>query len=126
MAKKIIAVILILVAAGGWFYLDQQNKREQQEMEQARTAMEQARAQAKARAEAQAQFLARISTELATCQAAAEKARSDFIILKQKPVRGKPGQFTLPPAVADEAAKMLETANAQCQATYDTRRQSGS
>ena len=92
-------------------------------MEQARA---QALAQAKAIAEARAKFEAQILADLNACKAEAEKTRNDYVTRNQKPVRRKPGRFTIPQAVADEAAKMLETANAACQATYDSRLQNGS
>jgi type II secretory pathway pseudopilin PulG len=130
MVKKIIAVVLIVLAGGGWFYLDYRNKQEIREAEELRRSMEQARAQAlaqaKAIAEAKAKFEAQILADLTTCKADAEKAKNDYVTRNQKPVRRKPGQFTIPQAVADEAARTLETANAACQATYDTRLQNGS
>lgn len=130
MLKKIVAAVLIVLAAGTWGYLDYLNKQEIKAAEEMRVAMEQARAQAMARAkaaaEARARFEAALLAELTTCKAAAEQAKADFIIQNQKPVRRKPGQFTLSPAAADEAAKMLENANAACQATYDSRLASGS
>lgn len=130
MVKKIIAVVLIILAGGGWFYLDYLNKQELQAAEELRRSMEQARAQAlakaKALAEARAKFEALILADLTTCKTDAEKAKADYVTQHQKPVRRKPGQFTIPQAVADEAAKMLETANAACQRTYDTRLKNGS
>ncbi len=130
MVKKIIAVVLIVLTGGGWLYLDYRNKQEIQEAEELRRAMEQARAQALARAkalaEARAKFEAQILADLTTCKATAEKAKEDFLTQNQKPVRRKPGQFTIPQAAIDEAAKTLEAANAACQATYDTRLKNGS
>jgi hypothetical protein len=130
MVKKIIALVLIVLAGGTWFYLDYLNKQEMQQAEELRRTMEQMRAkalaQAKAVAEAKAKFEAQILADLTACKADAEKAKTDYVTQHQRPVRRKPGQFTIPPAVADEAARMLETANAACQATYDTRLQSGS
>ncbi|HLP99062.1 MAG TPA: hypothetical protein VK149_11495 [Sideroxyarcus sp.] len=130
MVKKIAAVVLILLTGGTWFYLDYLNKQEILAAEQSRQAMEQARAQAKARAEAlaaaRAKFEADIATELTACKATAEQAKTDYVTQHQVPVRKKPGQFTIPKAVADEATKMLETANAACQTTYDTRLANGS
>ncbi len=41
--------------------------------------------------------------------------------LNQKPVPRKPGEFTVPQAVADKAAKKLGDDNAACQLTFDTR-----
>jgi type II secretory pathway pseudopilin PulG len=130
MLKKIIAVVLIVLAAGTWGYLDYLNKQELKVAEELRVAMAQAHAQAlaraKAAAEAKALFEATILSDLTTCKATAEKAKEDFLIQNQKPVRRKPGQFTIPQAAMDEAAKTLETANAACQLTYDTHLKNGS
>jgi type II secretory pathway pseudopilin PulG len=130
MLKKIIAVVLIVLAAGTWGYLDYLNKQELKAAEELRVAMAQAHAQAlaraKAAAEAKALFEATILADLTTCKATAEKAKEDFLIQNQKPVRRKPGQFTIPQAAMDEAAKTLETANAACQLTYDTHLKNGS
>lgn len=126
MIKKIIAVVLILLAGGTWFYLDYLNKQELLAAEQAHQAVEQARAQAKARAEARGKFEAQILADLNNCRTSAEKARDDFLTLNRKPVRRKPGQFTLSQAALDEAEKTLEAATAACRAAYDTRLQQGS
>lgn len=130
MVKKIIAVVLIVLAGGGWFYLDYRNKQEIQEAEELRRAMEQARVQAlaraKAAAEAKAKFEAQILADLTACKAAAEKAKEDFLTQNQKPVRRKPGKFTIPQAAMDEAAKTQDAANAACQTAYDTQLKNGS
>lgn len=126
MVKKVIAVLLILLAGGGWFYLDYLNKQEQQAAEQSRKALEQVRAQAKARAEAKAKFETQISADLNACKAAAEKAKEDFLVQHQQPVKRKPGQFTIPQAATEEASKNLEAANAACQTTYENRLKTGS
>jgi len=126
MIKKIVAVVLIVLAGGGWFYLDYLNKQELQAAEQSRKEMEQTRAQAQARMQAKAKFEEQITADLAACKATAEKAKEDFLTQHQQPVKRKPGQFTIPQAATDEAAKTLDTANAACQTTYDTRLNSGS
>jgi hypothetical protein len=126
MLKKIAAVVLIVLAGGTWGYLDYLNKQEIKASEELRKSMEQARAQAKARAESKAKFESLIIADLSTCKAAAEQAKADFITKNQQPVRRKPGQFTIPQGVADEAAKELETANTACQAAYTARLANGS
>ncbi len=129
MLKKIIAGVLIVLTSGTWGYLDYLNKQEIKEAEEMRVAMAQARAQAQERAKAAAEARARFETtllaDLTTCKAAAELAKADFVLKNQTPVRRKPGQFTLSPAAAAEAASMLDGANAACQATYDARFTSG-
>jgi pantothenate synthetase len=124
--KKIAAVALILLTGGSWFVLDYMNKQEQLAAQEMHRAMEQARAQAKARAETRAKFEAQIQGELANCLAAAEKAKNDYVTLNQKPVHRKPGQFTIPEAVAAEAEKMQANANASCQLARETRINKGS
>lgn len=130
MLKKIVAAVLIVLAAGTWGYLDYLNKQEIKAAEELRASMAQARAEslarAKAAAEARAKFEATIQAELTTCKAAAEQAKTDYLTQNQKPVKRKPGQFTISPAVAEEAAKMLDSANAACQATFNTRLANGS
>jgi type II secretory pathway pseudopilin PulG len=130
MLKKIVAIVLIVLSAGTWGYLDYLNKQQIQEAEDLRRSMEQARAQALARAkavaEAKAKFEATILADLTTCKATAEKAKEDFLEANKKPVRRKPGQFTVPAAAQEEANKTLETANAACQTNYDTRLKNGS
>ena len=119
MIKKVAAIVLILLSGGAWLTLDYMNKQEQLIAEQTRQAMIQAREQAKAR------FIVQIKGDLTNCQAAAEKAKVDFLTLNQKPVPRKPGEFTITQAVADESTKMLADANAGCQLTFDTRSKSG-
>jgi hypothetical protein len=130
MLKKIIAVVLIVLAGGTWAYLDYLNKQELLAAEEIRQSMIQARAQALARAkaaeEAKAKFEATIMAELTSCKAAAEKTKEDFLEANKKPVRRKPGQFTVPQAAQDEANKAQEVSNAACQSTYDTHLKSGS
>lgn len=130
MLKKIVASSLIVIFCGVWIYLDHLNKLQIKEAQELRQAMEQARAlalaRAKAAAEVKAKFEATIMADLTTCKATAEKANEDFLAQNRKPVRRKPGQFTIPQAVMDEAAKTLETANGACQTTYDTRLRTGS
>ena len=78
------------------------------------------------RAAARAKFEAQINADLTTCKETAAKAKEDFIIAHQQPVRRKPGQFTIPQAAVDEADKNLEAANAACQTTYETHLKNGS
>jgi hypothetical protein len=130
MLKKIVAAVLIVLSSGTWVYLDYLNKQEIQAAEELRQSMIQARAQAMARAkaaaEAKAKFEAGLLADLTTCKASAEKTKEDFLTQNQKPVRRKPGQFTVSAAVQAEADKTQETANAACQTTYDTRIKNGS
>ncbi|MBI5007330.1 MAG: hypothetical protein HZB95_09450 [Nitrosomonadales bacterium] len=130
MVKKIVAALLIVIAGGAWGYLDYMNKQEIKAAEEMRQAMAEARAQAlareKAAAEAKAKFEAMILAELTACKQTAEKAKTDFLEANKKPVKRKPGQFTVPAAIQEEANKTVEAANAACQSAYDTRLASGS
>jgi hypothetical protein len=130
MLKKIVAAVIIVLATVTWGYLDYLNKQEIKAAEELRAAMAQARLQAQERAKVLAEARAKLEVvllaDLTTCKAEAEKAKADFVFQNQIPVRRKPGQFTLSPAAAEEAAKILENANAACQATYDSRLASGS
>ena len=130
MLKKIVAIVLIVLSAGTWGYLDYLNKEQIRESEELRRSMEQARAQALARAqaaaEAKAKFEAMILADLTTCKTTVEKTKENFLEANKKPVRRKPGQFTVPAAAQEEADKTQEAANAACQANYDTRLKNGS
>jgi hypothetical protein len=130
MLKKIIAVVLIVLTGGGWIYLDYLNKQQIQEAEELRRSMEQARVQAlakaKALAEARAKFEAQILSDLTACKATAEKTKEDFLETNKKPVKRKPGQFTVPAAAQEEANKAQEAAITACQTNYDTRLKNGS
>lgn len=125
MIKKIVALVLILASAGGWFYLDMMNKQEIAAAEAARQEMEAMRAKARALAAARAKFEAQILAELTTCKEEAEKAKEAFLEANKKPVKRKPGQFTIAQNILDEAAATLETATATCQSSYDTRLTNG-
>jgi hypothetical protein len=129
MAKKIIALVLILLTSGAWLYLDHLNKQEILAAEQLHRDLEKARAEAKARAaaeakaraEAKAKFEAELLAELTACQAEAENAKEAFLEANKKPVKRKPGQFTISKAAEAKAAMQLETDSAACKATYDSR-----
>lgn len=125
MVKKIIALILVLVTGGAWAYLDYQNKLEIQAAEQLRAEMAKARAEAakraKAAAEARARFEAEIQAQLASCQADAVKAKTDFLEASKKPVPRKKGQFAVSKEAEAQAATKLEADNAACKAAHDGR-----
>jgi hypothetical protein len=125
MQKKIFAVILIILTSGAWFYLDMLNKQAIKESEQARVEMEQLRAQAKARAEAALNLGVQLAADLTACKAAAQAAKTEFVTKNQVPVKRKPGEFTLTPALTEEANKTFDAANTACQSIYDSRIKSG-
>lgn len=121
MLKKIVAAVLIVVAGSTWAYLDYLNKQEQLAAEQSRREMEAMRAKAQALAEARAKLEAQLNADLEACKVSADAASKEYIAKNQQPVKRKPGQFTVPQAVADEAARMLNEALAACQASHDHR-----
>jgi hypothetical protein len=120
MVKKVTAVLLILITGGVWIYLDYLNKQELAMVEQTRQEFLVIHAQAKER------FKSLINTDLGACQAAAEKTKNDYVAQNQITVPNKPGQFTIPQLVADEAARLLSEGNAACQRTFDRNLRSGS
>ncbi|MEQ1533055.1 MAG: hypothetical protein HOO97_05220 [Sideroxydans sp.] len=126
MQKKIFAVLLIILTSGAWFYLDMLNKQAIKESEQARIELEQLRNQVKARAEAALNLGVQLAADLSACKAAAETTKTEFITKNQVPVKRKPGEFTLAPALMEEANKTFDAANTACQSTYDARIKSGS
>ncbi|OHC87627.1 MAG: hypothetical protein A3J87_03170 [Sideroxydans sp. RIFOXYB12_FULL_59_6] len=125
MLKKVIAVVLIVLAAGAWLYLDHLNKQEQMLAEQARQEMMQARAEAAARAAAHAKFEVELSEAFNTCKATADQAREAFLTEHRKPVKRKPGEFTIPAAITAQADETLGKAYAECQLAHDTRQAQG-
>lgn len=125
MVKKIVALVLVIVTGGAWAYLDYQNKLEIQAAEQLRAEMAKARAEAAARAKAaaemKAKFEAEIQAQLTSCQADAEKAKTDFLEANKKPVPRKKGQFAVSKEAEAQAAAKLEADNAACKATHNAR-----
>ncbi|MBU1215219.1 MAG: hypothetical protein KKA63_08275 [Gammaproteobacteria bacterium] len=121
MLKKVIAVLLIVLAAGAWLYLDYLNKQEQALAEQARQEMIQARAEAAARAAARDKLEAELMEAFNTCKASADQAKEAFLMENRKPVRRKPGEFTISDEIATQADAMLGKAYAECQLVHDTR-----
>lgn len=121
MLKKVIAAVLIVLAAGAWIYLDHLNKQEQLLAEQARQEMMQARAEAAARAAARAKFETELAETFNSCKAEADLAKESFLTENRKPVKRKPGTFTISDAIATQADEALSKAYAACQLALDTR-----
>ncbi len=126
MIKVVIAVVLIFSAGGAWLYMDCLNRHEQGVTEQMHQGVDQARAEAKRRAEAKAIMEYQIQATLTSCMAAAEKAKSDYMLLIQKAIPpAKRGSTVIPQAVVDEAEMLLTTAKAECQQAHDSRLKNG-
>ncbi len=121
MLKKVIAVVLIALAAGAWLYLDHLNKQEQFLAEQARQEMMQARAEAATRAASRAKFEAELTEAFNTCKGTADQAKEIFLTEHRKPVKRKPGEFTIPEEIAAQADDTLAAAYAECRLAHDTR-----
>lgn len=121
MLKKVIAVVLIVLAGGAWLYLDHLNKQEQMIAEQVRQEMIKMRAEAAARAAARAKFEAELTDTFNACKADADTAKEAFLTENRKPVRRKPGEFTIPEEIAAQAEDTLAAAYADCQAARDAR-----
>ncbi len=121
MLKKVMAVVLIVLATGAWLYLDHLNKQEQILAEQARQEMIQARAEAAARAAARVKFETELAEAFNSCKTNADLAKEAFLTENQKPVKRKPGEFTISEEIAAQAETALGNAYAECQLAHDTR-----
>ena len=119
MIKAIIAVTLVFSSAGAWLYLDCLNKQEQGASEKIHIGIEQARAEAKKRLLTKAQLELQIKSALSSCQATAEKAKTDYQSLIQEILPRKRGQIVVPQLVTDGVAKIHASAQAECQQAYD-------
>lgn len=119
MIKIVGSMAIILLSAGAWLYLDCMNKREQDSTAQAQQGLLQARAEGARRAEAKANQAKILLANFTNCQAAAEKAKNDYVILIQKTAPSKRGQIIIPQAVTDETELILAAAKNECQQAYD-------
>ncbi len=125
MFKKFAAVVLMLLAGGAWFYLDHWNEQEILASTQMHRELELARAQAKTRAEEKVKFETHILVDFDNCKALAEARKIVYVAQNQVVGNRKSCQLTTPQTVVAEAAKMLETANAACQTSYDNQLKNG-
>lgn len=125
MIKQMIAVILILLAGGAWLLLDCLNRREKSTAEMMQQSIVQARSEAKKRADYKKNFDEQLTHTLNTCNAAADKAKVDYMALVDQAAPRKRGQALIPQAVAVESEKILVAAKAECQLAYDSRLKNG-
>jgi hypothetical protein len=124
--KSAIAVALIFLAGGAWLYLDCLNRTEQGITQQANNELVQARTEGKRRTEAKTSFENHIIGNMHNCQAAAEKAKIDYVALMQKAMPGKKNApLAIPLAITDEAETLMASTKAECQQIYETRLKSG-
>jgi hypothetical protein len=120
MIKIVIGVVLICISASAWLVLDCMNKKEQELAALANNDVVKARTEAKRRADAKASIDYQINAALANCQAAADKANTDYSALIQQAAPSKRGQIIIPKEVSEGAAAALAAAKAECQKAHDT------
>jgi len=125
MFKQMIAVVVILTSSGAWLYLDCLNKHEKGSAELLHQGVVQSRAEAKKRAEMKTNFDAQLATTLGNCNAAADKAKADYMALVEQAAPSKRGKALVPQAVMEASEKTLAAAKAECQQVYDSRLKSG-
>jgi pantothenate synthetase len=118
MAKIIIAVSLIFLLGGGWLALDYLNKQEQARALEIHKGIEQARLESKRRLGKRSNFESVIHATQADCEAAADKAKVDYmaLMLKILPVKSR-ALGGLPQTVSSQAEAILQSAKTECQST---------
>lgn len=121
MIKNLVLILLLAVAAGVWFYLDHLNSKEQLIIEQNRQVMNKAREEAASRAAARARFEAGLVATLSNCKEQADQAKTDFLTHNRMPEKHKPGEFSIPETIVEQAEAALNAAYAECQFAHDTR-----
>lgn len=119
MLKILIAVVLAFLAGGAWLYLDCLNNHEQVSTERMHQDVNQVRLEASRRADAKAAFEYQMKTTLNSCQAAADKAKNDYMALIQKVAPSKRGRVIIPQDVLDQTETLAIAAKADCQQIYD-------
>jgi hypothetical protein len=113
--KIAVAVLLIILAGGAWLALDYMNRQEQLQAKAIQSGLQQARLEAKNRNRMQSSMEAILNTYQTNCEAAADKARTDYLALMQKQMPAKhKTQLPLPQATQDEAAALASNAKAEC------------
>lgn len=125
MNKTVIAIALICISGGAWLYLDCLNRQEQGANEKIHMGIEQARAEAKKRLSTKAGFELLLRTNLSNCQAAAEKAKSDYVNLMQEIMPRKRGQIVIPPTISVGIEATLASGQAECQQIYEKQLKDG-
>lgn len=125
MVKIVIAVVLVFVTAGAWLYLDCLNKHELVSTERVHHDVDQVRLEASKRADAKAAFEYQLKSTLSSCQAAAEKGKSDYMVLIQKMAPSKRGKVIIPQEVMDNSETIATAAKADCQQIHDARLKNG-
>jgi hypothetical protein len=125
MIKQLIAVAMVFLAGGAWLYLDCLNQREQGSAELLHQNILMARAEANNRAEIKTNFSNQLATTLNNCNAAADKAKADYMALVEQAAPRRRGAAFIPQATADASEKILAAAKAECQLAYDSSLKSG-
>jgi hypothetical protein len=131
--KYVSAAVLIFFAGWLWLRLDFMNQLEQIASQYIHDGIKNARAEAKRRTEAEAKFRQLIQANLDHCREAAERDNESYMKLAQKEVRVRnknssgngEEKYYIPKAALSEAARMLESARAECQRIYVTQLSNG-
>lgn len=125
--KITLAFVLILFAGWLWLRLDFMNQLELLASEYINDGVKQVRAEARRRLEDDAKFKKLIHDNFTHCQETAEKNRDNYLKLMRDTVRSKNNNgthgntesFVISTSATAKAAKMLETAKAECQQIYN-------
>jgi len=131
--KNVSGVVLIILAGWLWMRLDFMNQLELIASEYINDGIKNARAEVQRRQSDEVKFKQLIQSNLEHCQDAAVRDNEKYMNLAQEAVtrkndKGSPNkqeEFIIPKAAVIAAAKMLETAKAECQQIYNTQLKSG-
>lgn len=125
MLKGVIAATLIVLAGGAWLFLDCLNRQELSHAEQLHSSIENARAEASKRAAVKAGFDKQVQAVYNSCQAAADKAKTDYAALIEQTAPRKRGVAVIPPEVLEAAENLAASAKAECKTAYDNSLKNG-
>ena len=125
-AKATIGVALIMLTGGAWLYLDCLNKQEEATSTQMQQEMQQMRIEGKKRedsikkvAEAKLALETQVARNLLSCQEAADKLNSAYMLIVQKTLPRKRGQVVVPQNIVTEFAQILAEVKLTCQHSHD-------
>lgn len=126
MVKAIIAVVLILLGSGAWLALDYLNKQEQARAMEMHLGIEKDRAEAQKRSHRLKSFKERVQSNQGNCEAAADKAKTDYLALMLKVIPAKRKNTpVIPQAIIDEAESITASAREICLQTATAQLQQG-
>lgn len=124
--KIALTVLLIMLTGGAWFALDYMNRQEQMQAKAIQSGLQLAKMEARNRSRMQSSIDSLINGAETSCEAAADKAQSDYVALLQKlmPVKRKI-QLPVPQPVLDEAAALTVNAKAECKRQMEEMQKKG-